>query len=145
MSTDTIIIGDSDGLIALVSKDDYHHQVAHDIVLKIYETGSTLIFPVAILAETITIFTRKYNNPQAANDLVRQVIEGPLLMVDTTGLIMKQAAEFFNPLKSKKDTFFDAIVAATAKVYKAGYIYSFDGWYEKQGFKLAKGLLDKST
>lgn len=142
MNTDIkVIIGDADGLIALISQDDLHHQTADDIVVKIYEKGFTLLFPAVIIAETITTFTRKYNNRHAAANLANQIQEGPLKMVDTTDYIMKEASKLFNPLSSKKDTFFDAVVAATAKEYGAQYIFSFDHWYEKQGFKLTKDLL----
>ena len=54
---------------------------------------------------------------------------------------MQQAAKLYNPQGSKQNTFFDAIVAATAKSLKADIIFSFDKWYEKQGFKLASSLL----
>ncbi len=136
-----IIIGDSDGLIALIYQKDNHHQTAYDIVVKIYEQGLTLLFPVVTIAETITTFTRKLNNPDAASKLTNQILEGPLKMVDTTDAIMKEAAKLFNPNKSKQNTFFDAVVAATAKEYRAHSIFSFDNWYGKQGFKLAKDLL----
>ncbi|MDP3732992.1 MAG: hypothetical protein Q8Q91_00480 [Candidatus Daviesbacteria bacterium] len=37
---------------------------------------------------------------------------------------------------SKHNTFFDAIVAATAEKLNADGIFSFDSWYPKLGFKL---------
>ncbi len=142
MSIDTnIIIGDADGLIALISEDDAHHQTAYDVVVKIYEKGLRLLFPCVTIAETITAFTRKYNNPDAAANLTNQIVKGPLKMTDTTDHIMKEAAKLFNPHRSKQDTFFDAIVAATAIEYNTMYIFSFDNWYQKRGFKLAKDLL----
>ena len=142
MNIDTnVIIGDADGLIALISEDDAHHQTAYDIIVKINDKGLTLLFPTVTIAETITTFTRKYNNPQAAANLTNEILEGPLKMVDTTDYIMKKATKIFDPQGSKKDTFFDAVVAATAKEYKTKYIFSFDKWYQKQGFKLARELL----
>ncbi len=42
--------------------------------------------------------------------------------------------------KSKHNTLFDAVVAATAKKYQADAIFSFDKFYKKQGFKLASEL-----
>jgi len=142
MNIDTnVIIGDADALIALISEDDTHHQTAYNIVVRIYEKGLSLLFPAVTIAETITTFTRKYNDPKAATNLANQIYEGNLKMADTTDSIMKEAARLFNPHKSKQDTFFDAVVAATAKEYNTRYIFSFDNWYEKQGFKLAKELL----
>lgn len=37
---------------------------------------------------------------------------------------------------SKKNTFFDAIVAATAENLGTDAIFSFDDWYPKLGFRL---------
>ena len=51
--------------------------------------------------------------------------------------IMQLAVGLFNPKSSKKNTFFDAIVAATAKSLNADTIFSFDGWYKKIGFNLS--------
>ena len=49
---------------------------------------------------------------------------------------MKRAAEIFDQTISKKNTLFDAIVAATAESLKAEAIFSFNSWYPKLGFKL---------
>jgi predicted nucleic acid-binding protein len=35
---------------------------------------------------------------------------------------------------------FDALVAAVAKKNNADAIFSFDAWYQKQGFKLVTNL-----
>lgn len=51
--------------------------------------------------------------------------------------ILKLATKYFEHANSKKNTFFDAIVAATAKRLEADAIFSFDNWYTKLGFKLA--------
>lgn len=54
---------------------------------------------------------------------------------------MKRAYEIFDKAKSKQNTFFDAIVAATAKKLGAECIFSFDGWYPKLGLKLFTSFL----
>ena len=137
-----IIIGDADGLIALISNDDIHHEVAYKLMVHFYETGYRVFFPATAIAETLTTLTRVLGNKEAEYNIVGQIAEGPLKMVDTTKEILKLAAlRFYNPKSSKKDTFFDAIVAATAFSYGAKYIYSFDSYYQKVGFRLTKELL----
>ena len=53
---------------------------------------------------------------------------------------MLLAVNIFNPVSSKQNTFFDAIVAATAKKLNTDTIFSFNAWYRKLGFKLAADL-----
>ena len=55
--------------------------------------------------------------------------------------IVTRAAKYYDPKATKKNTTFDAAVAAVAEKYKADYIFGFDSFYEKKGFKLAKDLL----
>jgi hypothetical protein len=50
--------------------------------------------------------------------------------------ILGEAADLFNPLASKKNTLFDAVVAAIAKRLNADAIFSFDGWYRTTLFLL---------
>ena len=52
------------------------------------------------------------------------------------------AATLFHPLASKKNTLFDAVVAATAKHLHADAIFSFDQWYTKLGLSLASDLIE---
>lgn len=52
--------------------------------------------------------------------------------------IINEAREFFDPNSSKHNTIFDCIVAALAKRHHADAIFSFEYWYNKLGFKLAK-------
>ena len=65
----------------------------------------------------------------------------PLIVepVDTT--ILAEALVLFDPDGSKKNTLFDAVVAAIAAKVSAKAIFSFDGWYERQGFTLARQVV----
>lgn len=56
--------------------------------------------------------------------------------------IMNRACEIFDNAKSKQNTFFDAMVAATAEHLRADYIFSFDGWYPKLGLNLFTSFLN---
>jgi predicted nucleic acid-binding protein len=51
------------------------------------------------------------------------------------------ALPYFNPNGSKKDTFFDAVIAALAKKNNAVAIFSFDKGYKKTGIPLISDLL----
>ena len=47
--------------------------------------------------------------------------------------VLTEAADLFHPNGSKKNTPFDAVVAAIAKRFNADAIFSFDEWYRKWG------------
>lgn len=132
-----IIIGDSDGLIALASKDDYNHRKAVEISAKWIKEGNQVYFPNTVIVETITTLKRGKNLPDKAHLINRQYQQGVFNIIYVDEKIQKRASELFEEAKSKQNTFFDAIVAICAEYLKADTIFSFDGWYAKLGYKLA--------
>ncbi|MBI4096222.1 MAG: type II toxin-antitoxin system VapC family toxin [Candidatus Levybacteria bacterium] len=135
-----IIIGDADVLIALFLEEDSHYEEASKISKYLYSEGHTVIFPNTAIAEAITTLHRKLANPTVADLLVQHYKKGLFEVEYVDEYIMQEAAEIYNPKGSKKNTFFDALVAATAKKLNAQTIFSFDTWYQKLGFKLASDL-----
>ena len=135
-----IVIGDADSLISLCFKDDKFHQKVVTISEKLYKIGATVIFPNTAIAEAVTTLQRKLSRPSAAKLLVEEYKQGGFEVEYIGEEIMKLASDIFNPDGSKKNTFFDSIVAACAKKQKADTVFSFDTWYKKQGFKLASEL-----
>ena len=55
--------------------------------------------------------------------------------------ILSEAGDLFNPNGSKRNTLFDAVVAAIAKRLDADAIFSFDEWYRKIGMTLTDDLI----
>lgn len=142
MSKRGVIVGDSDGLISVFHKDTNHH-TTKNILRKLSNQNIEIIFPSAIISEAITTTMQKRfreENPHLASLLVKQLTSDLVMTVPTDEEILRLATLFFNPEGSKNHTFFDAIVLATAKKYEAKAIFSFDKWYEKQGYLLAKQL-----
>lgn len=136
-----LVIGDADAIIALANLDDPSYKRASAINLSLRKAGVEPIFPVTAYVEAVTVLQRKLGRP----DLVKAVIEegqnGGIIINMIDESIMLSANGFFNPYGSKKNTLFDAIVAAVAKKYEADAIFSFDQWYTKAGFKLAEELV----
>lgn len=135
-----IIVGDADVLIALFLEEDDHYREASKISKYLYSEGNTVIFPNTAIAEAITAFQRKFSLPKLASILTDQYMQGIFTIEYVDEEIMRLASELFNPKGSKRNTFFDAIVAATAKKLNSDTIFSFDTWYKKLGFKLAGDL-----
>lgn len=138
--TKGIVIGDADSLIALLLEKDANNKQAQNILVKLNKAETAIIYPNTAIAEAITTLLRKHSNPEFAGYLVQQYKENIFRVEYIDESTMRLAAELFNPKSSKQNTFFDAIVAATAKSLNADAIFSFDTWYEKIGFELASDL-----
>ncbi len=140
MNGDKVVVGDADALIALVFEMDTNYTLATKTSTKLYQIGANVCFPNTAIAEAITTLSRKHSNPDLAAYLKKQYQENKFNVEYVNEKTMMQAADIFNPQGSKQNTFFDAIVAATASQLSADAIFSFDGWYKKLGFKLASDL-----
>jgi len=137
MTKKNIVIGDADSLIALFLEYDTNHKKATAILKRLHKTGTLLIYPNTAIAEAITALMRKYTNPQLASYITQQYKDNRFIVEYIDEKIMKNATKIFNPTGSKQNTFFDALVAATATQLSTDTIFSFDAWYTKKGFKLA--------
>lgn len=133
-----IVVGDADALIALALENDPHHKKALVISQMLIKQAFAVIFPFTAFPEAITTLKRALNQPEKAHILNRQLLEGSFQVEYPDPEIMKLASKIFEKTVSKKNTLFDAIVAATAKKLSADYIFSFDSWYPKEGFMLAE-------
>jgi predicted nucleic acid-binding protein len=100
----------------------------------------TVIYPNTAIAEAITTLFRKHSNPHLATYVTKQYQDNYFTFQYIDEEIMKRAAQIFNSKGSKQNTFFDALVAATAKELQADAIFSFDRWYKKLGFRLVADL-----
>lgn len=134
---DNIVVGDSDGLIALASRDDFNHQKAVKISTKLARLGKKVYFPNTVIIETITTLKRAKNLPDKAHLINRQYQQGAFNIIYVDQEIQSKASFLFEKAISKQNTFFDAIVATCAEYIGADAIFSFDKWYPKLGYKLA--------
>lgn len=132
-----LIVGDADALIALALENDPHHKQALKINKILVQKAVTITFPFTAFPEAITTLKRALNQPEKAHHLSQQLQQGIFNVEYPNQEILQKASTIFETAVSKKNTFFDAIVAATAKSLKADTIFSFDKWYEKLGFTLA--------
>lgn len=132
-----LVVVDSDALIALLLEKDVHHKKTQIISASLAKKGINVIYPVTVFAETITFLKRAVNQSEKAHALNERLQNGEFTIEYIENQTLRLATEYFSKTKSKRNTFFDAIVAATAKKLGADAIFSFDDWYPKLGFKLA--------
>src|SRR5579862_4887764 len=135
-----VIIGDADALIALAFDKDSLHNQAVSVSEMLFKTNAQVIFPDTAISEAITALLRKHSNPELSGYIAQQYKDGVFRVEYISEELMKLAVDLFNPTGSKQNTFFDAIVASTAKYLSAEAIFSFDNWYKKLGFQLAADL-----
>lgn len=138
MGKDSLVIGDSDALISIFHCEDANHEKTKGLLKILIAKEIEIVFPAAIISEAITTNMQKRfreKNPRLSQMLVKQLTSDIITTVPTDADILQRAASVFDPRASKKHTFFDAIVLATAKQYQALAIFSYDQWYKEQNFQ----------
>lgn len=135
-----VVVGDTDGLIAILHKEDLLHKQAVATVSKLLQHDAQTIFPLTTITETITTLIRKLNQPDLAALVVGQITSGALTIENTDTDMLNVALKVFDPKGSKKKTIFDAMVVATARKLNTNVVFSTDDWYSKLGLTLAVNL-----
>ena len=130
-----LVVGDADGLVALADEQDANHLKAQRISEWLLNKGYEIIFPNTAILEAITALKRAKSLPEKAHLINRQYQAGAFLIEFINDEIQLKASQRFEKTISKKNTIFDAVVAETAIKLDADYIFSFDSWYLKEGFK----------
>lgn len=139
-----LIIVDADAIISFVYIDDRNHARAKAIMQQLATVQGSLLFPTTAICEAVTVLRGKLNRPDDAHRIVKKFQSGDFPVQSVDHEILGEAADLFHPLASKKNTLFDAVVAAIAKKLKADAIFSFDGWYRKIGLSLTDDLIEHS-
>lgn len=139
-----VVVADADALIALALENDPHHENAVAISAILLQKAITVIFPATAFPEAITTLKRALNQPEKAHLINRQLGQGVFQIEYPDVGIITHASNLFEQATSKRNTLFDAIVAATAEKLDAEVIFSYDGWYPKLGFQLASSYLSIS-
>jgi predicted nucleic acid-binding protein len=135
------IIVDADGLIALFSKGDAHAKKAIALLQKLVQEEAKILYPATAIAEATTTLQRKLNKPHLAAQIAELIKENKFPIEPVNEDTLNTAVQYFKPVESSKhNTLFDALVAAIAKENNADAIFSFDAWYQKQGFTLVTSL-----
>lgn len=136
-----IVVGDTDGLIAVLSEEDANHEKAVSTIAKLLEYDAQTVFPLTTIIETVTTLKRKLSRADLAEKVVSRITNETLSIENVDTGMLNEALKVFDPKGSKQNTLFDAIVVATAKKLNTKIIFSTDNWYEKLGFTLASSLL----
>ena len=145
MNKQPLVIGDADAIVALSSKGDANHEKAKRILEELDTIEADVLFPISAICEATTAIQRKLNSPEAAEYVIEQVQAEHFYVQAIEREVLFEALKLFHPHGSKKNTLFDALVAATAKRLNADAIFSFDEWYRKIGLTLAGDLVEQGA
>ncbi|OGY09968.1 MAG: hypothetical protein A2782_04710 [Candidatus Blackburnbacteria bacterium RIFCSPHIGHO2_01_FULL_43_15b] len=138
------IVADADILIALTFDEDPLHNKAKAFSETLARMGITVVFPNTAILEAITALKRSLNKPKEAHFINQQYLQGAYEVEYIDSETQKRAGVIFEKKAvSKKNTIFDAVVAATAEKLATNTIFSFDEWYSKLGFS-SVGELSKN-
>ncbi len=102
-----IVVGDTDGLIAILYEGDLYHKQAVATVSKLLAHDAQTVFPLTTITETITTLIRKLNQPDLAVRVVERITNGALTIENTDTDMLDEALKVFDPKGSKKKTIFE--------------------------------------
>src|SRR5438046_612835 len=117
-----LIIVDADALISFVVVDEVNHERAKKIMQYLATLEASLLFPTTAICEAVTVLRGKLNRPTDASRIVEQFQHGDFLIQAVDKEILNHAGTLFRPHASKKNTLFDAVVAAIAQKLHADAI-----------------------
>ncbi len=143
-NNEPVVIVDADAIISFVYVEDENHIRAKAIMQHLATSQSSLLFPTTAICEAVTVLRGKLNRPEDASRILQKFQSGDFPVQAVDEQMLTDAATLFNPQSSKKNTLFDAVVAAIAKHHHADAIFSFDGWYRKIGLTLTDDLIGSS-
>jgi len=141
MKNSPIIVVDADAIVAQASPNDNLHVKSVEIATLLVQRNAQVLYPVTAIIEAITHIQRVLTNGQVAYGTLIAFIDSNVNAVEVNQETMKNALQFFSATTSKKNTFYDCIVAEIARKYKADAIFSFDRFYKRNGFTLASELV----
>src|SRR3989338_9636358 len=117
MKNSPIIVVDADAIVAQASPNDNLHVKSVEIATLLVQRNAQVLYPVTAIIEAITHIQRVLTNGQVAYGTLIAFIDSNVNAVEVNQETMKNALQFFSASTSKKNTFYDCIVAEIARKY----------------------------
>lgn len=138
------VIVDTDALLGIFNLDDPHHENAIKISAYLKRRGASIFIVPTTIAEFALLASSRIGVP-TTRKATHHLIHSDFLTLDVTEDLTFKAEELYQKQTSKEESLFDCYVMVAAKKIPADYIFSFDKGYEKNGFALAKDLLEENN
>lgn len=133
----SIVLMDSDAIVAIFSDKDANHAKAKIFRQIIKDQENSIAMATSTIAECVTTLRRRHNRPDWAKGFLDLITFEPMILFPVDDTTIFSATKIYNPFASKKHTFFDAINVAVAQKEGIEVIFSFDDFYRSLGLKLA--------
>ena len=114
------ILADTSGILALLDRDDRHHQAAVEIVQKM-----TLVVPATVLSEVDYLAT-KYLGERVANAFLKDITEGYFNYLSIELDDIRRALEIINCYRDVSLGLVDSSLVALAERYRIRSILTLD-------------------
>lgn len=134
------LVIDSDAIYAVYNHNDPLHSKAVKTLEALNNNHFQLIYPTSVIFEVVSLFQRVLSSSVATTNFIEMIKDKKLLIHAIDHELLKESTTLFKPAGSKKNTLVDCSVAAVTKKIKADGVFSYDGFYTKQGLRLAEDL-----
>lgn len=129
-----MVLVDSDAFIAWLVADDLLHKEAVEVLRTLQKNKQTTVTTSLVVAETATVLSNRVGQGQARAflDFVEK-----LPIIHITEDLQREALTLFRKQATKGTSVVDCSNVAVINSFHIASIFSFDGFYRKQGLKIA--------
>jgi predicted nucleic acid-binding protein len=133
-SSNKRVLVDSDAFIGWLNNEDLLHEDAVKVLKNIERAKLTTLTTSLVVAETATTLSNRLGQAQARAFL--EFVEN-LPVVHISEEIQNEALQLFREQATKGTSVVDCANVVVMKRLQIPVIFSFDGFYKKQGLKMA--------
>lgn len=126
---------DADALVGIADKEDTNHKKAIKLAKLVAKRKISLITSNFALGEAITIVSQNVGHQKAVR-MGYDIQKGRIVVVDVVQGQREKAMEKFSEQTTKNARFTDMVNMVLMDELKIDTIFSFDGHYPKNGYKL---------
>ena len=139
-----ITIIDTDALLGIFNPKDPHNKASVVLLDKLLQRDDEIFLLSTTLAEFALLASSRIGIRETKKS-IKRIMASDYSTLNITEEVTAKAVELYFKQTSKEESLFDCYVMVAAWKISADYIFSFDKGYEKNGFVLAKDLLEDNN
>ena len=134
------VLIDADALVALAKVDDTNHKLALDLHRKLEQIKAIFYISPFTIPEVSTVLSYKVSH-QAALEFLRAARNSEFVELEFTMPVRNLSDKWFSKQTKKGVAYFDCVNMALFEYYRLDAIFSFDGIYKKNVFKIVNEII----
>jgi len=135
---------DTDALLGIFRPSDSHHETSLVLLDKLLQRNDEIFLLSTTLAEFALLASSRIGTKETKRS-IKRIMASEYSTLDITEEVTAKTVELYYTQTSKEESLFDCYIMVAAKKIPADYIFSFDKGYEKNGFVLAKDILEENN